>query len=243
MSKVKIHGHSGPLDGGVIPANAAFAESEPAAVATSTSGTVGVADSVARGDHGHDLGAHDHSGATKGGLVALSFTDFAHLPIALAADGAAPPAALAALSDTNVVPVRKFAGDTADEGVFFLWQPPSDILVAGPVYARVVFFVTEATAPDNEGVSFAVAGGSLGNGDALSAALGAAAACTASGLSDARYDRVATAWAQVTIANLAAGESVVLSLSRDQDAEGDTYGQDVGVAGLELKFNRKPTVI
>jgi len=42
---------------------------EPAAVSSSTSGTAGAATTVSRGDHGHDLSAHLHSGATVGGQL------------------------------------------------------------------------------------------------------------------------------------------------------------------------------
>lgn len=267
MGRVKRHTHADDMNGGTLAGGQTFAETEPGVVSTSSSGAVGTAETVARGDHSHDLGAHDHSDATKGGTISLDHTtvagktaghvlmatgaatksfkqlamvDYAALPIALAVDGAAAPASLAALSATNSVAVRKFAGDTADEDVFFLWQAPPDLDPAVPVSARVVFFITEATAPDAEGVVFNVAGGSLGNGDALSASLGSAAASALAGRSDAQGDRLATAWADVTIANLAAGETVILSLSRDQDAEGDTYAQDVGVAALELRFTRNP---
>lgn len=50
---------------------------EPGAVATSTSGQAGTADSASRSDHNHDLGEHDHSDATKGGTItSASVSDF-----------------------------------------------------------------------------------------------------------------------------------------------------------------------
>ncbi len=52
--------------------NYALATSEPGAVSTSVSGAVGTSSRVAREDHSHDLGSHDHSDATKGGTLAHS---------------------------------------------------------------------------------------------------------------------------------------------------------------------------
>lgn len=74
------HAHTGATDGGTVayssltgtPSVAALSDSEPAAVATSTSGTAGVATTASRSDHGHDLSTHAHSGATNGGQVAYS---------------------------------------------------------------------------------------------------------------------------------------------------------------------------
>lgn len=42
---------------------------EPGAVASSTSGQAGTADSASRSDHNHDLGSHAHTGATDGGAL------------------------------------------------------------------------------------------------------------------------------------------------------------------------------
>ena len=56
--------------------NYALASSEPGAVSGSTSGQVGTSSKVAREDHNHDLGEHDHSDATKGGTISHgSLTD------------------------------------------------------------------------------------------------------------------------------------------------------------------------
>lgn len=42
---------------------------EPGAVSSSTSGQAGVATTMSRADHNHDLGTHAHSGATDGGTI------------------------------------------------------------------------------------------------------------------------------------------------------------------------------
>ena len=49
--------------------NYALASSEPPAVGTSTSGTVGDATTVARSNHSHDLSTHAHSDNTNGGTI------------------------------------------------------------------------------------------------------------------------------------------------------------------------------
>ncbi len=46
-----------------------IADAEPGAVSSSTSGQVGSSTDLAREDHNHDLGTHDHSDATKGGTI------------------------------------------------------------------------------------------------------------------------------------------------------------------------------
>jgi len=51
---------------------AGLSNSEPGSVSSSTSGSVGTGNVAARGDHSHDLGAHDHSDAAGGGTVAIT---------------------------------------------------------------------------------------------------------------------------------------------------------------------------
>lgn len=46
-----------------------FGVTEPPAVGTSTSGTVGDAATAARSNHSHDLSAHDHTDETDGGAL------------------------------------------------------------------------------------------------------------------------------------------------------------------------------
>lgn len=166
-------------------------------------------------------------------------SDVDFLPIEYAEDGSSAPAAKSTLSSTNKVDIRDFDG-ASNEDVKFLWQAPYD-LTGTTVRARVICYVSNATAPANtEVVAFSVAGVSLANSGILSGTVGTAV--TTSVTADAtyvQYDRVATAWSSaITITGLAAGESCHIDLIR-LAASTDTYGQDIGVAGLEIKYNRQ----
>lgn len=63
--------------------------------------------------------------------------DYAFIPASAFVDGAVPPAALAAITDTNAANVRAFAA-AADNDVFLNWQPPPDINPAALVKFRVI---------------------------------------------------------------------------------------------------------
>jgi hypothetical protein len=69
--------------------NYALASTEPGAVSSSTSGTVGTGTTLARADHSHDLGSHAHADAASGGQV--SYGDLSNKPstFAPAAHGSA----------------------------------------------------------------------------------------------------------------------------------------------------------
>jgi len=70
--------------------------------------------------------------------------------------------------------------------------------------------------------------------------MGTAVISSATARTDAQYDRIATAWsAAVTITNLAAAETATLKLYRDTSDDADTYAQDIGVAGIEIKYTRQ----
>lgn len=168
----------------------------------------------------------------------LKVQEYEFLPIVWAINGAAPPEALTTLTSTYSVDIRNF-DDATDEDVYFIWQVPSDISGTTITY-RVICFVTNATGPSNEGVSFFLQGNSLGDGDILSGALGTAVESNATALTHSQYDRFATSWsAAVTITNLAAAETAVLKLYRDISDSQDDYAQDIGVAGIEIKYTRQ----
>jgi len=168
----------------------------------------------------------------------LKVQEYEFLPIVWAINGAAPPEALTTLTSTFSVDIRNF-DDASDEDVYFIWQIPSDLSGSTITY-RVICFVTNATGPSNEGVAFFLQGNSLGDGDILSGAMGTAVISSATARTDAQYDRIATAWsAAVTITNLAAAETATLKLYRDTSDDADTYAQDIGVAGIEIKYTRQ----
>ena len=162
--------------------------------------------------------------------------DYQFLPCDWFIDGSVPPDSAEDLGST--ISVRKFAGD-AENDVLIPWQVPKDLSPTTQIKFRVIFFITELTAPNNEGVVFGLTGVSLGDGDALSSAHGAAVVVATTGMSHAQNDRVASAWSDpVTVADLAVGETVVFRLYRDHDHVSDTYVQKVGVAGIEIQCSR-----
>lgn len=165
------------------------------------------------------------------------FKDYSFIPIGWAIDGAAAPDAKETITSTNKVDVRKFAGD-ATKDVFIPWEVPPD-LTGTTIQYRVIFFITEAVAPANQGVAFYLKGASIGDGDALGAALGGAVKSSLTGRSDAQYDRLATTWSDpVTVTDLLAGETAMFSLYRKHDDADDDYAQKIGVFGIEIKFSR-----
>jgi hypothetical protein len=181
------------------------------------------------------------------GIAAAEIADlygFELIPIAWAADGTSAPDAL---NDTGRKPwkYRTFASD-ADEDVNFVWQIPSDATVgasANNFWYRVHYLVTAATGPTaSEGVAFSLAGASMGDNDATNAAKGSAVTITDDELNAAQWDYMVTDWSSaVTITNAAAGEMAELNLERTTGDDVDDYGQDVGVAFIEIRYVKNPT--
>lgn len=168
----------------------------------------------------------------------LKVQEYEFLPIVWAINGAAPPEGLTTLTSTFSVDIRNF-DDASDEDVYIYWQVPTDLTGTTITY-RVICFVTNATGPSAEGVAFFLQGNSLGDGDILSGAMGTAVISSAAAVTHVQYDRFATAWsAAVTITALAAGETALLKLYRDVSDAADDYAQDIGVAGIEIKYTRQ----
>lgn len=168
----------------------------------------------------------------------LTFKETIPIPVEWANDGAAPPADASDLTSTNTIRIRDF-DPASDEDIKIPWQVPAD-LVGAVINFRVICYVSNATGPSNEGWAFFLQGMSLGDGDILSSAMGAAVKSSITGRTDSQYDRVATAWSgDVTITDLLAGETAHLKLYRDVSDADDDYAQDIGVAFLEIKYTRK----
>uniref|UniRef100_A0A6M3JB62 Putative tail protein n=2 Tax=viral metagenome TaxID=1070528 RepID=A0A6M3JB62_9ZZZZ len=181
---------------------------------------------------------YSSSGWYNSGGIGRAVYDYETFYIEEGIDGASAPAVLSTITSTHTVFIRDF-DDAADEDVDFIWQAPNDIKADSTISYRVGFFITNATAPSAEGVAFQLAGASIGTGDALGATLGTAIATTAAARSDAQYDLVYTSWsAAVTITNLAAGETAIMTLNRDVSDAADDYAQDVGVYCLQIKYSR-----
>ena len=159
-----------------------------------------------------------------------------YIPIAYAEDGAAAPAAASVWADTRKAKIRVFAAD-ADDDVEIHWMVPDDYV--GGIKFRVVGFVDNATAPaDTETVILNLAGCSVGNSDDGGCTLGTGVDSTfTADATYAQHDRWSSAWSnEITVTNIVAGESAMLKLFRDVD---DTYGQGIGVAGIEIKYKAR----
>lgn len=159
-----------------------------------------------------------------------------YLPIAYAEDGAAAPAAASVWADTRKAKIRVFAAD-ADDDVEFHWMVPDDYV--GGIKFRVIGFVNSSTAPaDTETVIMNLAGCSVGNSDDGGCTLGTGVNSTfTADATYAQHDRWSSAWSnEITVTNILAGESAMLKLFRDVD---DTYGQGIGVAGIEIKYKAR----
>ena len=159
-----------------------------------------------------------------------------YIPIAYAENGAAAPAAASVWADTRKAKIRVFAAD-ADDDVEIHWMVPDDYV--GGIKFRVVGFVDNATAPaDAETVILNLAGCSVGNSDDGGCTLGTGVDSTfTADATYAQHDRWSSAWSnEITVTNIVAGESAMLKLFRDVD---DTYGQGIGVAGIEIKYKAR----
>jgi hypothetical protein len=178
-------------------------------------------------------------------LPSFNIVETVYIPIGYATDGGTAPAAKEDINDTaGYVSVRKFDGASQDEDVMITWQVPADIVAASGIKFRAICYITEATGPSAETWQMEMQGFSVADGEALAGTLGTAQASNSGSRSDAQYDRVATAWSSALttthITGLAAGETAHLKLYRDID-DTDTYAQDVGVAGIEIKYYRALT--
>jgi hypothetical protein len=116
----------------------------------------------------------------------------------------------------------------------------------GTLYFQVVGWITSATAPiANEGVAFSLAGFSLGQGDAINGAFGAAAMSKIANMGeegvDTQYDRFITAIsAAVVVTDILARETAMLRVQREVGEVEDDYVQDVGVSGVVLHYKTAP---
>lgn len=158
-----------------------------------------------------------------------------YLPVQYAEDGAAPPAAAAALASTRKVRTRAFDG-ASNENLEWHWLVPDDYV--GGVKFRFVGYVPGATAPANtEVVAFSLAGCSVAGNEVLGCTAGdpQTSALTADA-NYVQYDRVVGAWSSaITLTGIAAGESAHMILIRLAEST-DTYAQDFALAGIEIKY-------
>lgn len=157
-----------------------------------------------------------------------------YIPVGYMIDGASAPAAKSTLSSTRKVDIRDF-DDAADEDLEFNWQVPADY--RDIIQWRAVLYVSNATGPSAEGVSFFLQGCTITSGEALGCAAGTAVESNATSRTDAQYDVIYTGWSSdVTLTGIAAGEMAQIKIYRDVSDADDDYAQDIGLAGIELRY-------
>lgn len=172
-------------------------------------------------------------------FATLTTVETEFIPVGWMIDGTVAPAVAATLSSTNKVSRRDFDG-AANEDLKFVWDVPADIDAASGIKFAVLCYVVNATAPANtQVVAFSLAGMALANSAILSGAVGSAQ--TSSLTADAtyvQYDRLQTTFSSaVVVTNLADSLTAHFNLIRLATTT-DTYAQDIGVAGIILKYKR-----
>jgi len=210
----------------------------------------------------HDFAGDDHNGDTlanvntkitdatlgdAGDFCEDTFEAWEFIPIGDMLDTTYAPAALALYGDdTGKIGVREFLGTgAADSIVLVPWEVPNDY-VSGFMF-RVVGWIGDYTTPAAaEGVYFALCGRSIAMGESLTGAFGAARGSLLDDLNSegctALYDRFITGLSSdVAVTGIAANETAMLELRRDIDSATDTYEQPVGVSGIWIQYDRKPT--
>lgn len=177
------------------------------------------------------------------GFSSITTTETEYIPITAFHNTAANnPAAKETITSTYSAVVRNFDG-AANETLELTWKVPGDIVVASGIKFQFTGWVTNGTQPANgEIVAFSLAGASRGNSDILSGAVGTAQ--TSSLTADAtyvQYDSLDGAYSSaITITDLAKGEKITFLLTRLATTT-DTYAQDYGPEGVNLKYVRDHT--
>lgn len=129
--------------------------------------------------------ANSAQGAAIAACTPKDFKDYLTIPIEWGIGGTVAPDAAETLTSTNMMQIRKFQGDTANQDIFLPVVLPPDIKPATSVIKyRVHFFITEATEPAGEGVAFSLKGRAMSPGNLLSATLGTPVAKSITGLRD-----------------------------------------------------------
>ena len=175
---------------------------------------------------------------SSGNLTSILLTQEVFFTIDQVCDGDVPPAAETVLSYTNKAKIRNFDG-SANEDVKFIWQVPTNIVVANGIKFCFEGYIPNGTAPANtEIIAYSLNGVSLGNSDSLGTAAGIAR--TSQLTADAtyiQYDYLRGGWSDVVVvvSGLAGGELVHFNLTRLATTT-DTYAQDFALCGIRLKY-------
>lgn len=164
------------------------------------------------------------------------------LSIADAVDGSVPPAAASDLVDSaGRVKIRKFDSSTSED-VAWMWNVPMDADVSAGIKVKVKSFISEATGPSGEGVSFLFTVYPIADGDPLSYGGTPASQWLAkTGMTLSQYDAALTAFgAQLDPPSMAPGDSLAILFARDPSQGDDDYAQDIGVVGVEIEYTKRP---
>lgn len=164
---------------------------------------------------------------------------YAYIPLEYAEDGSSAPDATELYQQTNgAARVRKFAGDSTQD-VLISWDVPEDCDGSQAITFKVVGYITESTPPSAEGVAFTLEGYSIGDNDPLNGTFGTAVTLTKTSMTYLEGDRFSTDWSSnVSITNLAAGETAQLKFTRDHDHASDTYVQKIGLYLLKIRYKK-----
>ena len=164
---------------------------------------------------------------------------YSYIPIEYAEDGTSAPDATELYQQTNgTARVRKFAGDSTQD-VLIPWDVPEDCDGSVAIQYKVSGYITESTTPSAEGVAFTLEGYSVGDNDPLNGTFGTAVTLTKTSMTYTEGDKFQTDWSSnVSITDLAAGETAHLKFTRDHDHASDTYVQKIGVYLITIKYTK-----
>jgi len=163
---------------------------------------------------------------------------FDTIPISWCADGTTPPDALD-VDSRPPIKLRKF-DPAVQQDVMFRWFVPNDIDATMLLQYQVLYVITSASGPVNNGVVFELAGASMGDGDITNPIVGSYIALAQSGITAAQWTQKITNWsASVTVPNLAAGEASLFRLRRAVGDASDDYTQAIGVEAIRIRYIKK----
>jgi len=183
----------------------------------------------------------DGSASAAVNYTVIVKTEF--IPIAWMTDGAAAPAAIATY---ETLKYRDF-DDAATKDAQFIWVTPLD-LIGTTIKVRAIAMVSNATAPaDEEGVSWGISAGSVAASASVDVARGAVAVSEDTDLDNdcnAQYDACYFPYAEVTPAvTVTPGNLMAFTVNRIHDDADDTYAQDIGLIGVEIKYKARINLV
>lgn len=161
------------------------------------------------------------------------------IPIEWMENGPTPAAPAVVLSNSNgSVRVRKFDSYT-EEDLIFQWDVPLTCVTPEGLMISVIGYISESTATSTLGVSFEFERYGIGDNDPLGGGTFAYAANSEKTFaSHAQYDRFKTDEVIMDISSgpIVPGESLMIKMARDVADAQDTYGDDIAVYGIVVRW-------